>query len=226
MRKLAFVLAISAAVSVSACKSTQDALFTGIPADKIAPVVDAAAAAGGVTAPGVPGVGVPGVNVPGVGVPGVGIPGVPALPTLSPEMLLAAEAIRASGVNPVCGQFNMNSLAALSRPGGGSIPGLGILKIIAVGAISGVTGGAVSELGIGSRFVETAVAGTVNQVAYNVSKPVVDGLLPSGQEADTVSDIYDAADRVDCPHPKWAEDLSPKDARTLLAVLTAEFAPK
>jgi len=221
MKNLAIALILGTALSVSACKSTEDILFTGIAADKITPKIDDAAAAAGVSAPGLPG-----VSVPGVGVPGVGIPGVPGLPALSPEMKLAASAIRASGANPVCGQFNMNSLAALSTPGKGSIPGIGILKIIAVGAISGATGGAVSELGIGNQFVEQAVTGTVNQVVYNTSKPIIDGLLPSGQEANKVEDVYEAADRVNCPHPKWAEDLSPKDAKILLAVLTAEFTPK
>ena len=207
MKKSIFVLAIATLSLTTACKSTQDILMTNIPADAIVektidPTLD-----------------------PAVSGTGIEIPGIPGLVTLTPEMNLAADAIRASGANPVCGQFNMNSLAALSDPTKGKIPGIGILKVIAVGAISGATGGLVSELGIGSEFVETAVAGTVNQVVYNTSKPIIDGLLPSGQDADTVAEIYTAADSINCAKPAWAEALSPKDAKILLAYLTAEFSP-
>jgi len=205
MRKTIFAFAIAAALSTSACVSTQSVLLAGIPADAISDKAADAALAGGAAGT------------------GVSVPGIPGVVTLTPEMTLAADAIRASGANPVCGQFNMNSLVAVSNPTSGKVPGLGILKVIAVGALSGVAGGLVPELGIESKFVERAVSGTVSQVAFNTAKPIIDGVLPSGQEVDTISKINETAGRLNCPPPSWAGTLSPKDAKTLLAYLTAEF---
>ncbi len=139
----------------------------------------------------------------------------------SPELLLAASQIRASGANPVCGQFNMNSLAYMA--GSGPVPGIGILKTIAVGAIAGVASGGISTLGIGSSFVENMVAGTANQVVFNTAKPVVDSIFPAADGTETIAEINAAADRVGCPHPTWLQDLSLKDSKKLLALLTAEF---
>lgn len=206
MRKSLLAIA-GAALIATGCSTTEKVLLSGIPAEAISDKADATAAAAGTAAGGV----------------SVEIPGVPGPVTLTPEMLTAADTIRASGVNPVCGRFNMNSLAAISKPNAGSIPGAGILKIVAAGVVSGVAGGAVSELGIGSRFVESAVAGTVNQVVYSASRPIIDKVLPSGQEPDTINKIYETADRVNCPYPRWAENLPAKDARLLLAYLNAEF---
>ncbi len=205
--KKSFLAIAGAMLIISGCKTTEAVLLSGIPAEAISDKADIAATAAGAAAGGM----------------SVEIPGVPGPVTLTPDMITAASAIRASGSNPVCGQFNMNSLAAISNPVSGSIPGAGILKIIAAGVVSGVAGGAVSELGIGSRFVESAVAGTVNQLAFRASRPILDKVLPSGQEPDTVNKIYETADRVNCPYPRWAENLSPKDASLLLAYLNAEF---
>lgn len=216
MRYFTLTAAIAAAISISACQTTgSDALFTGIAADKIAPIVDVAdptlAAGGTVGVPGAPGVS---------GVPG--IPGVSA-PVMTPAMSLAAAEIRASGANPVCGQFNMNSLAYAANPKS-ALPGRGIIKTIARGVIAGAAGGAVTELGIGSAFAESMVAGTVNQVVYNASEPVIDSVLPDGDNSGRAEEISSAAERLSCPNPTtFLKGLSKTDAKALLAMLNAEF---
>ncbi len=204
MKSITLTAAVFAVISLSGCQtigsSGSDALLSGIPADKIAPVVDADASADGT------------VNAAGVSVD-----------VMSPAMSLAASQIRASGANPVCGQFNMNSLAYIANPAGSGM-GIGLLKTIALGTIAGVASGGVSALGIGSSFVENTVAGTVNQVVFNSAKPVVDSIFPAAESTDVAADLSSAAERVGCPNPtSWLKDLSLKDAQKLLTMLSAEF---
>jgi len=203
MKSLTLTVAMLAVISMSGCQTlggSSDALLSGIPAEKIAPIVDATSSVDG------------SVNVPGVSVD-----------VMSPAMSLAASQIRASGSNPVCGQFNMNSLAYIANPAGSGM-GIGLLKTIAVGAIAGVASGGVSALGIGSSFVENTVAGTVNQVVFNAAKPVMDSVFPAAESTDMAAELSSAAERVGCPNPtSWLKDLNLKDAQKLLTLLSSEF---
>jgi len=195
MKSIALSAVTIAALSFSACQTlggSPDALLAGIPADKISPVVEEVAGVDG------------------------------AADVSSPALLLAASQIRASGANPTCGQFNMNSLSYIANPTGAGM-GTGILKTVITGALAGVASGGVSSLGIGNSFLENTVAGTVNQVVFNTAKPAIDSVFPAAESTETMAEIIAAADRIGCPHPTWLGDLSLKDSQKLLKLLTAEF---
>lgn len=205
MRYLTLTTAILASISMSACQTTgSDSLFSGIVADKIAPIADATDSAASATV-------------------GSGLSADISGNMMTPAMSLAASQIRASGANPVCGQFNMNSLAYAANPKS-PLPGRGIIKTLARGVIAGAAGGAVTELGIGSSFAESMVAGTVNQVVYNASEPVIDSVLPDGDNSGRAEEIALAAERLSCPNPtSFLKGLTKTEAKSLLTILTAEF---
>lgn len=184
-------------------QSPQDALFAGIAAEKIAPVAEAYNSADGTQG---------GVDVDGV-----------ASDFISPEYKLAESEIRASTSNPTCAQFNMNALLFSARP---ETPGFGtgLMKTVLLGTVAGAASGGVASLGIASAFLETAIAGTVNQVVFSGARPVADAVIPSGavEPSKKAEQLKTAAERVDCPYPSWVEGLSPKDAASLMKKLTNE----
>lgn len=145
-----------------------------------------------------------------------------AVPVMSPAFNLAAAQIKASGANPTCGQFNMNSLAYMANPAGSGM-GTGIIKTVIVGALAGVASGGVSQLGIGSSFVENMVSGTVNQVVFNSAKPVIDSVFPAADSTETLSEMEAAAKQLGCPTPTFLQGLSLKEAQMLLKQLSSEF---
>ena len=140
-----------------------------------------------------------------------------------PHIALAESQIKASASNPTCAQFNVNTLAFISRPETPSF-GTGLMKTIVMGTIAGAASGGIASLGIGSSFVEAAVVGTANQVVFQTSEPYVDKIIPDvsigGSEKEL--EIKEAADRVGCPYPEWVSTLSPKEAAVLSSKLNAE----
>ena len=197
MKILSLTITSLAVLSLSACSTLkpEDALLGGISADKIAaaPLSAEEAAAAGTS----------GVT--------------------SSASLLAESQIRGSFNNPTCGQFNMNALAFSAKPETPSF-GTGLLKTIILGTLGGVASGGVASLGIGSAFVEAAAVGTANQVVFNGAQPAVDKVVPDGTVGSTEKSIAlkEAANRVGCPNPTWAQRLSPKDANRLLKKFDVE----
>lgn len=200
MRYLVLSIGVFAAISVSGCKTvSSDSLFANIPADKIAPVSDGSA---GTAAD---------VQTSASGLANANV--------MTPAMSLADSHIRTMNVSSVCRQFNMNSLAYVANPSK-SLPGLGIIKTIASGVVAGAASGAVSAIGIESSFVENMVAGTVNQVAYNASRPVIDSVLPGSDNTDKAAELASAAERVGCADPtSWLKGMSLTEAQSLLSIL-------
>ena len=138
-------------------------------------------------------------------------------------MNIAERRIRASTSNPTCAQFNMNALAFAAAP---EVPGFGteIIKTVILGTVAGAAGGGVAALGISSNFIETAVAGTVNQVVYNGARPVVDKAIPDltvGGSEKTVA-LKTSAERVGCPDPTWLSAMTPVQNQVLLTKLNGE----
>lgn len=201
------ILTSGMAVSLMACQtfkaSPEEALFAGIAADKIAPAPSASSSDGGTAS-------------------GLGLDGA-ALDITSPEYKLAESQIRASTSNPTCAQFNMNALLFAARP---ETPGFGtgLMKTIFLGTVAGAASGGVASLGIASPFLETAIAGTVNQVVFSGARPVADAVIPSGavEPSKKAAQLKSASERVGCPYPSWVEGLTPSDASLLLKTLTGE----
>ena len=138
-------------------------------------------------------------------------------------MNIAERRIRESTSNPTCAQFNMNALAFAAAP---EVPGFGtdIIKTIIMGTVAGAAGGGVAALGISSNFIETAVAGTVNQVVFNGVKPVVDKVVPDltvGGSEKTAA-MKASAERVGCPDPTWLSAMTPVQNQVLLTKLNGE----
>ena len=185
MNTRTFTLTTILALSLAGCQtfgggiSAEDALFAGIAADKIAPIN------GGDTS-----------NI----ADGENSLDAAALNAASPEFLLAEREIRASTSNPTCAQFNMNTLLYAAKPETPSF-GTGLLKTVLLGTMAGAASGGIASLGIGSAFLETAVAGTTNQIVFSSARPVVDAVIPSGgvvasEKAET---LKLASARVNCP---------------------------
>ncbi len=138
-------------------------------------------------------------------------------------MNIAERRIRASTSNPTCAQFNMNALAFAAAP---EVPGFGtdIIKTIIMGTVAGAASGGIASLGIGSAFIETAVAGTTNQIVFNGVKPVVDKVVPDltvGGSEKTVA-LKTSAERVGCPDPTWLSAMTPVQNQVLLTKLNGE----
>lgn len=138
-------------------------------------------------------------------------------------MNIAERRIRSSASNPTCAQFNMNALAFAAAP---QVPSFGtdILKTIIMGTVAGAASGGVASLGIGSAFIETAVAGTTNQIVFNGVRPVVDKVVPDltvGGSEKTAA-LKTAAERVDCPDPTWLSAMTPIENKVLLTKLNGE----
>ncbi len=138
-------------------------------------------------------------------------------------MNIAERRIRSSATNPTCAQFNMNALAFAAAP---EVPGFGtdIIKTIIMGTVAGAASGGIASVGIGSAFIETAVAGTANQIVFNGVKPVVDKVVPDltvGGSEKTVA-LKSSAERVGCPDPTWLSAMTPIENKVLLAKLNGE----
>ena len=138
-------------------------------------------------------------------------------------MNIAERRIRESTSNPTCAQFNMNALAFAAAP---EVPGFGtdIIETVILGTVASEAGGGVAALGISSNFIETAVAGTVNQVVYNGARPVVDKAIPDltvGGSEKTVA-LKTSAERVGCPDPTWLSAMTPVQNQVLLTKLNGE----
>jgi len=138
-------------------------------------------------------------------------------------MNIAERRIRASASNPTCAQFNMNALAFAAAP---EVPGFGtdIIKTIIMGTVAGAASGGIASVGIGSAFIETAVAGTTNQIVFNGVKPVVDKVVPDltvGGSEKTAA-LKTAAERVDCPDPTWLSAMTAIENKVLLTKLNGE----
>lgn len=138
-------------------------------------------------------------------------------------MNIAERRIRSSVSNATCAQFNMNALAFAATP---QVPGFGtdIIKTMIMGTVAGAASGGIASLGIGSAFLETAVAGTTNQIVFNGVKPVVDKVVPNltvGGSEKTAA-LKAAAERVACPDPTWLSAMTPIQNQVLLTKLNAE----
>jgi len=138
-------------------------------------------------------------------------------------MNIAERRIRSSASNPTCAQFNMNALAFAAAP---EVPGFGtdIIKTIIMGTVAGAASGGIASVGIGSAFIETAVAGTANQIVFNGVRPVVDKVVPDltvGGSEKTAT-LKSAAERVSCPDPTWLSAMTPIENKVLLAKLNGE----
>jgi len=193
MKTLSHTLTSLAVLSLTACSTLsakpENALFAGIPADKIAPAKVA---------------------------------------EVDPEsglnaMNIAERRIRSSVSNETCAQFNMNALAFAAAP---EVPGFGtdIIKTIIMGTVAGAASGGIASVGIGSAFVETAVAGTTNQIVFNGVKPVVNKIVPDltvGGSEKTAA-LKASAERVGCPDPTWLSAMTAIENKVLLTKLTGE----
>jgi len=144
---------------------------------------------------------------------------------MSGEMLLSgisADKITPEGTSPVtlsqqdptCVSFYKNaatfasvSAGAPKAPGGGFATGL--LKTIAFGTVAGAASGGVGSLGIGSSFLELALAGAANQVAFQGSSAAFNAVTGAGTKdaaaAATALSPYQkieaASAKIGCPAP-------------------------
>ncbi len=211
MKTLSITLTSLAVLSLSACAtftaSPQDALLAGIAAENIKPLPSDDAAADAASAS---------IDL-------------NPLSVVAPDVVLAESQIRSTFTDPTCGQFSMNTLAFAATPElptGGASLGTGILKTLIMGTIAGAASGGVASLGIGSAFIETAVAGTANQIVFNGTRPIVDKVIPdigvSVTSAEKMTEIKTAAERLGCAEPSWAGKLSTIEAGALLTKLNAE----
>lgn len=128
-----------------------------------------------------------------------------------------------SAANPTCLKFYENTAsymatvqAAQATPQGPSFGGL-LMRTLVLGTLSGVASGGVAAIGIENAFAEAALAGTANQVTYQMGGKAYDSIMkkdPSGQvipAAEQMADIENAAKLIGCPAPD-ANALAPVQA--------------
>jgi len=94
-----------------------------------------------------------------------------------------------SAANPTCLKFYDNTAsymaavqAAQAAPQGPSFGGL-LMRTLVLGTLSGVASGGVAAIGIENAFAEAALAGTANQVTYQMGGKAYDSVMkkdPSG----------------------------------------------
>ena len=128
-----------------------------------------------------------------------------------------------SAANPTCLKFYDNTAsymaavqAAQAAPQGPSFGGL-LMRTLVLGTLSGVASGGVAAIGIENAFAEAALAGTANQVTYQMGGKAYDSIMkkdPSGKvipAQQQMVDIENAAKLIGCPAPD-ANALAPVQA--------------
>ena len=118
-----------------------------------------------------------------------------------------------SETNSTCLKFYANTAQYMARPQGAAYA-KGFGKTILLGLLAGAASGGVASAGIGSAFLETAVAGTVNQVVFQGGNAALNK-VGGDSDADVVAQ---AANQVGCPKPdletlKAAQKASKKAAK-------------
>ena len=103
-----------------------------------------------------------------------------------------------SAEDPTCLQYYSNATQYITTNKTGSGAAMGIVKTIGLGMLAGVAGGAVTGLGIGSGFLETAVAGTANQVVYQGGQKALD-TTSDPQAADPIVTANELGEAIGCP---------------------------
>jgi len=128
-----------------------------------------------------------------------------------------------SAANPTCLKFYDNTAsymaavqAAQSAPQGPSFGSI-LMRTLVLGTLSGVASGGVAAIGIENAFAEAALAGTANQVTYQLGGKAYDSVMkkdpsdpaiPANQQ---LNDIENAANLIGCPAPD-ADALAPVQA--------------
>jgi len=130
-----------------------------------------------------------------------------------------------SASNPTCLKFYDNTatyMAAInapqSAPSGPSFGSL-LMRTLVLGTLSGVASGGVAAIGIENAFAEAALAGTANQVTYQMGGKVYDSVMkkdpaaavPAVPATDQFANIQNAAKLIGCPAPD-ANALAPLQA--------------
>lgn len=110
--------------------------------------------------------------------------------------------------NPTCLKFYSNTLSYMSRPQGAA-RAKSFGTTLALGLLAGAASGGVASLGIGSGFLEAALAGTANQVAFQGGKTALDKVGAGGGDEDKIGL---AASQIGCPKPDMAAMKASKKA--------------
>lgn len=119
-----------------------------------------------------------------------------------------------SAANPTCLKFYENTAsymaavqAAQAAPQGPSFTDL-LLRTLVLGTLSGVASGGVAAIGIENAFAEAALAGTANQVTYQLGGKAYDSVMKKDPaaaivipESQQLADIENAAKLIGCPAP-------------------------
>jgi hypothetical protein len=118
-----------------------------------------------------------------------------------------------SAANPTCLKFYDNTAnymaavqAAQSAPQGPSSGGL-LMRTLILGTLSGVASGGVAAIGIENAFAEAALAGTANQVTYQMGGKAYDSVMKKDPAAPAIpvnqqlANIENAAKLIGCPAP-------------------------
>lgn len=117
-----------------------------------------------------------------------------------------------SAENPTCLKLYANTVSYMSRPQGAA-RAKGFGKTLALGLLAGAASGGVASLGIGSGFLEAALAGTANQVAFQGGKTALDKVAGGDSEEDKIGM---AASQLGCPKPDMAAMKASKKAAKAL----------
>ena len=92
------------------------------------------------------------------------------------------------------------------------------MRTLVLGTLSGVASGGVAAIGIDNAFAEAALAGTANQVTYQMGGKAYDSIMkkdptavPTIPASQQLADIENAAKLIGCPAPD-ANALAPVQA--------------
>lgn len=123
--------------------------------------------------------------------------------------------LKLSAENQTCLKFYGNTTKYAMRPKGKERAG-NFGKTIVLGLLAGAASGGVASMGISSAFLETAVAGTANQIVFQGGKSALDKATGEDEKLSDQEEIELAAAKLGCPAPsKAAMKASKKAAKAL-----------
>lgn len=127
-----------------------------------------------------------------------------------------ASSSKLSAENPTCLKFYGNTTSYVTRPQGGE-RAKGFGKTVLLGLLAGAASGGVASMGISSAFLETAVAGTANQLVFQGGKKALDSATGEADKLTDQEEIELAAAKLGCPAPSKAAMKASKKASKAIA---------
>jgi hypothetical protein len=114
-----------------------------------------------------------------------------------------------SAEDPICLQFYANGTQYVTQNTASG--GTSFAKTL---ALAGAASGGIASIGIGSAFLETAIAGTANQVVYQGGQKVLDN--NQNAKPDPIADVNARAGALGCPPMSMATIKASKEAAKAL----------